>query len=149
MALTTSDIRTYAKDQPELNILLEGSSQSGDSLIELAMKMAVSSFNSVPPATDFTIEGFPNDSILLYGTLHHLANSEAERQLRNNVNYSAQGLNAGLDDKFQQYNSLAQFYKQLFDQQAQQLKIYINNDNAWGELFSPYGYLNEYQFDDY
>lgn len=148
MALTAADIQEYTKDKPELNILLEGSSQSAPALIDLSMRMAVSGFNSMSPATDFTVENFPNDAVLLYGTLHHLANSEAERQLRNNVNYSAQGLDAALDDKFQQYNALASFYKKLFDQNAQQLKVYINNENAWGGMLSPYAYINTYHFND-
>lgn len=146
MPLSLSDIYTYAKDQSDLNILLEGSLQSSAPLITLAMKLAVSEFNSTAPVTSYSVENFPSDSILLYGTLHHLANSEAERQLRNQVNYSAQGVSAGLDDKFQQYQSLSSFYRQLYDTKAVALKQYLNQEEAWGGEFSPYVMLNQWNY---
>jgi hypothetical protein len=92
------------------------------------------------------VTNFPSDSLLLQGTLHHLANSEAERQLRNQVNFSAQGLQSSVDDKFQSYNTLAQYYKSLFDRGARDLKQAINVASAWGESHSPYIGINEFNF---
>lgn len=146
MALTIEDIFNYSKDKPELNILLEGELQSGAPLIELAIKLTISDFNSTPPVTDFYREDFPNDSILLYGVLHHLCNSEAERQLRNQINFNAQGVQAGIDDKFQQYLTFAQYYKQLFDSKVKEYKMYLNTEQAWGDLSSPYAAINPRQF---
>ena len=146
MALTIEDIYTYAKDKPELNILLEGELQSGAPLIELAIKLTISDFNSTPPVTEFFREDFPNDSILLYGVLHHLCNSEAERQLRNQINFNAQGVQAGIDDKFQQYLTFAQYYKGLFEAKAKEYKTFLNTEQAWGELGSPYRAINVRQF---
>lgn len=146
MELAPEDIRTYVKDLPDFNILLEGDYQSGIELIALSKRMAISDFNAVPPVTRFTEETFPNDSILLYGTLHHLANGEAERNLRNNVNFSAQGLQAGIDDKQQQYTQLATYYKQLFDQRTKALKQAINQDMAWGGNDSPYAGINDFEY---
>ncbi|MCD8550145.1 MAG: hypothetical protein LRY74_07585 [Shewanella xiamenensis] len=108
--------------------------------------MATSDFNAIAPITGYTVDTFPDSSALLYGTLHHLCNSEAERQLRNNVTYSAQGLNAGIDDKFEQYNRLAIYYKQMFDQKAQAYKMYANAQEAWGDSYSPYAIINQYLF---
>ena len=144
--LTIEDVRLYAKDKPELNILLEGAHQSSDELIALAMRLAADDFNVVPPISTYATDNFPSDTVLLYGTLHHLANGEAERQLRNNVNYNAQGLNAGIDDKFPQYNQLAQYYKQLFEAKIKELKVQQNMEQAWGGRFSPYAGLNEWKF---
>lgn len=146
MPLTATQIRELVKDKSDLNILLKKELQSGDDLINLAMELAVSEFNSFSPMTQYTKDNFPNDAILLYGTLYFLANSEAERQLRNQVNYSAQGLNAGIDDKYQQYLTLAQHYYQLFAQKAQVLKQHINSEAAWGDVNSPYSFLNEFLF---
>ena len=146
MVLTTADIYIYMKDLPEFNVLLEGDQQSSNELVRLAMRLALSDFNSVEPVTVYTLENFPQEAILLYGTLHHLAISEAEKQLRNQVNYSAQGLNAGIDDKMPQYNQLANFYKGLFDSKTQQYKHYINEADAWGEIFSPYHAIHETSF---
>lgn len=146
MTLSIEDIRTYTKDEALLNTLLEGDYQSSTPLIELGKRMAISDFNAVTPVTTFTEETFPNDLILMYGILHHLANSEAERQLRNNVNFSAQGLQAGIDDKQAQYSQMATYYKQLFDQKAKPLKQNINQEQAWGGNDSPYSRITDYQY---
>lgn len=146
MAISVEEIRNYIRDKEEWNILLEGREQSSDTDITMAMKLAVSDVNVFPPVTQFTVESLNNDSLLLFGTLHHLANMEAERQLRNQVNYSAQGLNAGIDDKSQSYTSLATYYKSLFDARVQSYKQYLNTQEAWGDSYSPYAVLNPYNF---
>ena len=144
--LTVENVRLYAKDKAEFNVLLEGEPQSSNELIELAIHLAVDSFNNAAPLTSFTWETFPSDEALFYGVMHHLANSEAERQLRNQVTYNAQGLNAGIDDKFMQYNTLAQYYKGLFEQRIAALKTYMNQNAAWGGSWSPYAAINEFRF---
>lgn len=144
--LTVDDVRLYAKDTAEFNVLLEGDYQSTDELIQLCLRLAVNDFNVVPPISQYNVETFPSDTLLMYGVLHHLANGEAERQLRNNVNYNSQGVNAGLDDKFPQYNQLAQYYKQLFDMKIKEFKVQQNLEQAWGGSFSPYAGLNEWKF---
>lgn len=143
MAISVNDVREYFKDIPELNILLEGEEQSSKKLIDLAIRLTISDFNSTPPVTSYTRDTFPNEVILMYGVGHHLANGEMERQLRNQVNYSAQGLTVQLDDKFSMYQALSQYYKQLFDQKTREFKQYINTMSAWGEILSPYSALNE------
>lgn len=144
--LTAADVRLYAKDDAAMNVLLQGRYQSEDALIELALRLAVNDFNVVPPISSYEIKNFPSDTMLMYGTLHHLANGEAERQLRNQVTYNAQGLNAQIDDKYQQYNQLAMYYKQLFEAKIKEMKIQQNLEKAWGGSFSPYAGLNEYKF---
>ena len=144
--ITVADVRLYAKDDALLNVLLEGEYQSSDELVELALRLAINDFNVVPPVSTYSEKDFPSDTVLMYGVMHHLANSEAERQLRNNVTYNAQGLNAGIDDKFMQYNQLAQYYKQLFEQKIRELKTQSNIEAAWGGMWSPYAGINEYQY---
>lgn len=144
--LSVADIRLYAKGDPALNVLLQGEFESAEDLVELAMRLAVNDFNVVPPISSYAVDDFPSDTVLLYGVLHHLANAEAERQLRNQVNYNAQGLNAGIDDKFPQYNQLAQYYKGLFESKINQFKTQSNLEKAWGGSFSPYAGINEWRF---
>lgn len=144
--ITAADVRLYAKDDAAMNVLLQGRYQSEDALIELALRLAVNDFNVVPPISSYEVSNFPSDTMLMYGTLHHLANGEAERQLRNQVTYNAQGLNAQIDDKYQQYNQLALYYKQLFEAKIKEMKIQQNLEKAWGGSFSPYAGLNEYKF---
>ena len=146
MTLTVEQLHIYTKDHPELNILLEGNLQSSNELVSLCMELCLSDFNSTPPVTEYDLASFPNQSILLYGTLHHLCNSEAERQLRNQVTFNAQGVHAGIDDKSQLYMNLSQYYKQLFDSKVKEFKTYLNMEEAWGGLKSPYSALNPRQY---
>lgn len=146
MAITADDIMLYVKDNEEMNILLNGTLQNSPELVTLAMRLATSMFNSVTPITYFGLENFPNDMILLYGTLHHLAMSEAERQLRNQIDFTTQGLNVGIDNKYQQYMQLATMYRQMFDSETKALKSFMNAENAWGDSYSPYSNINEFRF---
>jgi len=146
MTITVDTIRTYVNDTEAFNILLDGELQSGDALISLAMELAISDFNLVPPVTSYVLEGFAFDTVLLYGTLHHLANSEAEKQLRNQVNFSSQGMQSSIDDKQPAYSGLASYYKQLFDSKVKELKTYMNTADAWGENYSPYIGINDFNF---
>ena len=148
MALTAANIREYVKDKVDLNILLDNTEQSSDPLITTAMELTVAMFNAVQPITVHALGTFPNDYLLLIGTLYHLCNSEAERQLRNQVNYSAQGLNAGIDDKSQMYQQLASMYLQQFMQMSQSLKQAANVADAWGVAPSPYSALHTWRFRD-
>lgn len=145
-SLTPEEIRTYCKDDPTLNHLLENTVQSSDDLILLCIGFAIDDFNTIGYRTNYNPDTFPSKSCLLYGVLYHLAHGEAERHLRNQVNYNAQGVNAGLDDKFPQYSQLAQYYYQQFNQKTIQVKKAINIASAWGEELSPYSALPESQY---
>jgi hypothetical protein len=146
MAVSIDDIRVYTKDIPELNILLEGEEQSSEDLILLAERLTVSDFNSLPPMTVFQVKNFPSDVVLLYGILYHLAVSESEKQLRNQVTFQTQGMHASIDDKHSVYLQLAQTYKAMFTAQAKEMKQQMNMSAAWGGSFSPYIYINDLDF---
>jgi hypothetical protein len=146
MALTVTDVRAYAKDIPELNILLEQELQSSNELVTLAMRLAVDDYNTFPPVSQYSVDNFFSDSLLLLGTLYHLANSEAERQLRNQITFSAQGIQAAVDDKAQVYASLAQSYKAQFEQKSRELGQAMNMEAAWGGVHSPYAGINDHNF---
>lgn len=146
MALSVEDILVYVKDKPEFNILLQGEYQSSPELIQLCMRFAVETFNGVTPVTFYTVNDFPNMAILLYGTLHHLAIGEVERQLRNQVEFTAQGLNVAIDNKAAMYQQLSTYYRGLFDSETKAYKTFLNTEQAWGEAFSPYARINDFLF---
>ena len=146
MAVTVDTIREYVRDKAELNVLLDNTEQSPDTLITLVLEMTVQLFNNIQPVSKHTLVGFPNDFLLIIGTLYHLCNSEAERQLRNQINFNAQGLNAGIDDKTQLYQQLAGVYLQQFTQLSQAIKQSANIDDAWGTISSPYDALHTWRF---
>lgn len=144
--LTPDQVRMYVKDSPELNKLLDGELQNSDELIRLAMELTVGYANIVPPKTAYAIENFPSDTVMLYGVLHHLANGEAERNLRNNVTYNAQGLTTDIDNKFEQWTTLAGYYKGLFEQELRNLKQFENQEQAWGGVHSPYNVTHSWEY---
>jgi len=146
MALTVDNIREYAKDKAELNILLDNTEQSSDVIIQTAMELTIPLYDVIQPISKTTLETFPNDYLLLLGTLYHLCNTEAERQLRNHANYNAQGLNAGIDDKSQMYQQLASMYLTQFTSMSQALKQSLNIADAWGSAPSPYTALHTWRF---
>lgn len=142
MALTAEKVYTYVKDNATDNDLLEGVLQSSTDVVTLAMELAIDDFNAEQPVTKYSSADFPSDTVLLYGTLHHIANGEAERQLRNQITYSAQGLNANIDDKYEQYSRLSQYYRQIFESKSAKLKQSLNMAAAWGGMNSPYISIN-------
>lgn len=146
MTLTFEKVRTYCKDDPDLNILLDGDYQSTEEQIELAMDFAAGDYNALGPFSGYTVGTFPNDSVLLYGTLHHLSNMEAERQLRNQIDFTAQGISANIDNKYPQYSSLASHYFSLFMEHGARLKQSMNVEDAWGEIHSPYRFILDYEY---
>lgn len=146
MPITVDDILNYVKDKTEFNILLQGENQSTPELVELCMRLTVDTFNGVTPVTNYTITDFPNSAIMLYGTLHHLAIGEAERHLRNQIDFSAQGLNVAIDNKASTYQALSTYYRGLFDSETKSFKMYLNTEEAWGESFSPYARINDFLF---
>lgn len=146
MALTLEEIRLYTKDAPELNILLEGEYQSSAPLVDFAIKLALSDLNAYPPVTDYNADTNPNDFLLLMGICFHLANSEAERQLRNQMTMNAQGVSSGIDDKYEQYSRLAESYRARFQEKVREYKTFLNMQQAWGDSFSPYSTLNAFNF---
>ena len=146
MSISIDDVRLYVKDNADMNILLEGALQSSDDLITFAIKLALSDLNAYPPVTDYNSDTCPNDFLLLMGICFHLSNSEAERQLRNQITMNAQGVTTGIDDKYEQYNRLAMFYRSQFQEKVREYKTFLNMQQAWGETYSPYSTLNEYNF---
>lgn len=145
--LTAEKIRLRLKDTPAANILLRGELQNEDELIAEAMEFVVDMYNITPPIIEnVTITNFPNNALMFLGVVWQLAAGEAERQLRNNVNYSAQGLNAGIDDKFQLYNQLAEQYRIQFMTAVGPVKQAVNMSNAWGEVLSPYSAIEDVGF---
>jgi hypothetical protein len=146
--LTAAKIRTRIKDDPTLNILLQGELQNSDAYIAEAMEDAMEFYDLTPPILggDSTLESFPSNALLFLGVCWKLAAGEAERQLRNNVTYTAQGVNAGIDDKFQQYMALAESYRAQFMSASQEVKKAINISSAWGEVLSPYSAINDLQY---
>ena len=135
-ALTYQQIRDYLADSPENNHLIDGE-EFTDARIELAMELALSSYNTMPPTGGFVMDQFPAD-LLLYGTLWHLYNGQVALSARNQMSYSDGGLTIPIEERYQFYIQMAGMYEQQFKTAAKESKISRNMEAGWGNLSTDY-----------
>ena len=122
------------------NPLLDDVEFSDDELA-LAIKLAVSRFNSMnPPIRQLLPEQIPLD-ILLYGVASFLMNAESFRQLRNQTSVPDGETSLGIDDKHQLYAAAKQRMSDEFKQQATDWKLTKNLAGCWGGVNSGFAYL--------
>jgi hypothetical protein len=135
--VTIADIRTYMRDIAGRNDLLNRV-EFQDTEIVSAMRIAIDMFNAIPPLT--IVSGIPLSArfVLLAGTAATLLTSEAMAQVRNQLNYSDNGLHVGVDDKMAPYQALAGEQRALFDSYARDIKIAMNAEAAYGGAHSGY-----------
>ena len=133
--LTVDEVREFIADYPVNNYLIDGKEFS-DTRIAFCQTLAINDFNSMSPKTNFTDSTFPSKSVLLYGTLFHMFNGQKALLARNTMNYSDGGLQIPIEERYELYNSMAAQFGQLFQDQAQKLKINLNMENGWGNVKS-------------
>lgn len=139
-ALTAENIRKFIEDSPDSNLLKDNMAEFTDSRIELAMDLAISSFNVMPPKTGFTLDNFPEKSVLLYGTLTKLFEGQAALAARNHLSYSDGGVTIPIEERYPMYSQLADTWRNLFLQEANRYKVQLNIESGWGEVSSDYAY---------
>lgn len=141
MAITSGHVTRFLRDFADNNILLDDVQFTEEDISD-AMMFAVSEFNVMTPASNYTIEAFPNDWLLLLGTAAHLMKSEAFLQLRNQATYNDGDVqNIGVDDKFGLYTQLSENLKTDWRERAQKYKQQQNMEGGYGSLSSGYRYI--------
>jgi hypothetical protein len=141
--LTVDQIRTFLRDVPDRNILLDDV-EFEDKDINFAITLTLSRYNSMPPLTSVTADYVPLH-ILLCGVCHFLLNSEGVRQLRNQL--TAQDGNigpVGIDEKEALYQRWADYFKNEFESMAQRYKVSQNMESCYGSLGSGYSFVGRY-----
>lgn len=149
--ITQDDIRGFMRDiagqipnTGSFNIMFD-LPEFSDAEIQRALRFTVAKFNLIGPPSNDPIDAI-NPWLLLIGSAGFLANSEAYRQVRNQVTYQDGDIQPiGLDDKQQQYLALAQMANAEFDQKAQAFKISRNMESCYGSLGSGYRAVSRYQ----
>lgn len=139
-ALTPDEVRAYIHDYSENNHLIEGEEFS-DGSIQLAMKLALSDYNTIPPLSTVSPKMFPSLSLLLYGTLAHLFLGKAANLARNTMAYSDGGLNIPVEERAELYMNLGNQYMTQFKDLANRLKIQQNIESGYGSVSSDYRYF--------
>ena len=135
--LTVEEVQEYIRDRAENNHLIDGTEFSS-TIIVLAMDLAISAYNLIPPVSVADIQSFPSKSLLMSGTLWKLFAGQAALLARNTMNYSDGGLNIPVEERFQLYQSLAAMYGEDFLSTGRALKTHLNIEEGWGEVFSDY-----------
>ena len=141
--LTPEEVREYLSDYPDTNLLLD-KEEFSDTFIELAMDLAISDFNAMPPRGVTTINDFPSKGVLLYGTCWQMYQGRAALMARNHLTYTDGGLQIPVEEKFELYMSLASNFRALYAESARALKNHINLESGWGRVVS-----DEYMFPMY
>lgn len=135
--LTVEEVQEYIRDRAENNHLVDGTEFTA-TVITLAMDLAVSAWNMVPPVSVSTVETFPSKALLMSGTLWKMFMGQAALLARNTMTYTDGGLQIPVEERFQLYQALAAMYGEDFQTQARALKTHFNIEEGWGEVGSDY-----------
>ena len=138
--LTTNEVSEYIRDQAENNHLIDGKEFS-PTVIGLAMTLAISEFNAMPPIGSVDLYTFPSKAILMSGTLYKMFAGQAALLARNTMSYSDGGLQIPVEERFQLYQTLSSMYQADFMNSSRALKTHQNLEDGWGGVRSDYGYM--------
>lgn len=138
--ITPDFVRTFIRDSIEYNKLLDDI-QFTDERIVQSRQLAISMFNVITPISSYDVSNFPNQHLLLMGTLYHLFIGEAAAAARNELTYQDGGLTVTLEERYQYYMQLAGTYKDSFQSMSQQVKVQMNLEDGYGQVQSDYAYF--------
>lgn len=141
--LTVDEVQEILRDKPEFNHLLDDKEFS-PTVITLAMDLAISAYNTLPPVSATNIHNFPSKSLLLEGTIWKMLAGQAALKARNHMSYSDGGLSIPVEEQFPMYAQLVEMYGQSFLMNARNLKTHLNIEQGWGCLPSDYSAFPEW-----
>ena len=137
----------FLRDTPDENNLHDDIVFPND-LIQLAIRLTVSKWNSITPITNITDPALIPEYVLLCGVCGHLLKSEGIRQMQNQMMTQDGNISqAGLDEKESLYYRWATHFQQEFKSFAQNIKIQNNMEAVFDScngLGSGYKYINRY-----
>lgn len=122
------EVRLFMRDWPELNRITAGK-ESSDRMIAWSVVDALSRFNGTPHITYYTLEDLlaqQQNHLLLRMTVETLLESLGQLQTRNHLNYSAGGINVGVNDKTPLILQWLGLFKSSTQQRLQQVKVGMN-----------------------
>jgi hypothetical protein len=130
-----SRTRAYLRDYPQNNIILSYTQESSDSDIADALQRAVDTFNMTPPYNvNYTVATFPNDSLLVMGTVIEVLKSAEIKYARNRLPFSDAGVSIEFDDQTSLYNSIIQSLEGEYIRIRNDYKMSTNLESAYGVL---------------
>jgi hypothetical protein len=125
------EVRMYLRDFAELNRLITGE-ESSDRMIAWAVMDALDDINNSPPLiSKYTVENFPNRSLLLRGAVISLLESVGIMQTRNQLNFSDGGIQVSVSDKAPMIMQWLNFLKSSYEDKKTRWKIAVNIQQAF------------------
>lgn len=140
--VTPDEVRSYINDYAQNNHLLDAEEFS-DMLISLALDLAISEWNMVPPLsadTSLTVDQ-RFKSVFMSGTLYKLFAGAVALLARNTLEYSDGGITVPVEERMQLYQALAGMYQADFQNAAKAVKIHLNIESGWGSVSSDQAYF--------
>jgi hypothetical protein len=130
-------LRFFLQDTPQLNRLIR-EEESDDELLEFAIDMALSDWNSTTPLSNQSILNFPSLYMLMHGAAIQVLKMQGIRQDRNRLVYNSAGSSFSRSDKGQSYLQWAQFFISDYEVKKKNFKIYQNVKQGFGGFHSEY-----------
>lgn len=135
-------IRSYIRDEPNLNALLDGK-ETGDTLLEFCLELALDDFNTSPPLIgNFALANHPSQTLVLLATVIWVLKSAGVLQSRNQLDYAAGGITVASSNKTPLYQSWINMMMQEYEAKKFNLKKSINAEAAYGGVSSEYVQIN-------
>jgi len=131
-------LELFLRDTPELNRLIRRK-ESNAELMEFALEMAVSDWNSTSPFIDrVDINNYPSLYLLMHGAAIQILKSQGLSQARNELNYQAGGLSITRFNKSNYYMQWAINFSNDYEVKKRNMKLAKNITGGWGGVASEY-----------
>lgn len=125
-------LRYFMMDTVELNRLTR-EYESNDEMLEYAIEMAISDWNSSAPVIGCVhIGNFPSLYLLMHGAAIQLLKSQGLRQARNEATYNTGGSSFVRSNKSQIYSQWMINFSTEYENKKRQLKTQQNVNRGWG-----------------
>jgi len=136
-----AEIRLHLRDSAPGESFLLDNLMFDDAEIALAIQRPVQYWNEVPPPlASFTTQNFPFRYHWLEGICANLFFMVAEQYRRNQLDYSAAGVQVNDQNKEQNYERAGQVRWQMYREWVRGKKAQINLESCYGEVGSLYQY---------
>lgn len=142
---TIAEIRNRLRDSaPEDNYLLHMTEWDLGEVAEAIVRAVDLWNNSLPilPIATFTTSTFPKPSALMDGVVAYLYQAAAHNYRRNHLAYAAAGVSIDDKAKAPEYEQIAQARLMAYEKWVRDRKRFINAQQAYGTLVSPYWFRN-------
>ena len=130
-----SRARLYLRDYPANNIILSFTQESSDADIADAVQRTIDNWNMSPPYLgNIDITSFPNDTLLVMGTVIEVLKSSQIKYARNRLPFSDAGVSVAFDDQTSLYNAIIQTLEPDYINVRNAFKYSQNLEAAYGIL---------------